>query len=122
METTFSIDPKVFLSKEAAESLAQFGQRRVETKEEFHDMVFAGRDTFFGVLQAQTQYEMVRRQANPAAREELKVKLTLPRWFHEYVSPRAQQLLCDKLLDSCVKADSAGLRDREAVRDMFIFA
>ena len=119
---SFSINPKAFLSKDAAESLAEFGKRKVETRKEFHDMVFEGRDTFFGVLQAQTQYAMVRQQANPAAREELKVKLTLPRWFHEYVSPHAQQLLCDKLIDSCVNADSARLRDRETVRDMFIFA
>ena len=90
------INPAMFLTKEQNETRNQLGMRKVET---LHDVISLFEEgAFIGVLDAHIKMEIYFHQANPAAPTQRKIKIILPKWFHQHIPEEGKQDLLQRFI------------------------
>jgi hypothetical protein len=116
------IDPSKFLTAEQNATRVKLAERKVESEDDVISLFQEGNETFVGVLDAQLKTEVVIQQANPAALAEYKIRLTLPKWFHDHVPEESQQYLLDNILLNKNQYPNYTDEDIRRIKDMLVFA
>ncbi len=116
---SFLLNQREFLSQEKKALYERLQKLTFKSEEEVLQLARQGGHRLMQVIDSQTKVELVIVQANPAAPEERKIKLTLPCWFFQYIQEEARTYILEEIMLPLVYEDPV---KREAFRQKLIFA